>query len=135
MRYLGIDYGMKRIGIALSDKEGHIAFPKMTIKNQGENKTIDALRNLIRNEGVDEVIIGVPLSFDGYDNTTQTEIMGHFIKKLAAAISIPVSAENEILTSRMAKQSGIKKAHIDASAAALILQSYLDKKSQKIAHR
>ena len=126
MRYLGIDYGDVRIGIALSDAEGKIAFPQKTILNN--KSAIISLAKRAKQEGVATIVIGLPISFGG-NETDQTKKVRAFAKMLAQKIAIPIEFENEILTTRMARDAGAKKKTIDASAAAIILQAYLDKQS------
>ena len=126
MRHLGIDYGEKRIGIAVSDTEGRIAFPKKTIFNRDNRRGLEEIVNLIKEEEVSKVIIGLPLAFNGSD-TEETKTVRKFAEDLGKNTSTAIEFENEMLTSRMAERAGIKKEHVDESAAALILQSYLDK--------
>ena len=125
-RYLGIDYGDVRIGVALSDAEGNIAFPQKTILNN--KSAIISLAKRAKQEGVATIVIGLPISFGG-NETDQTKKVRAFAKMLAQKIAIPIEFENEILTTRMARDAGAKKKTIDASAAAIILQAYLDKQS------
>src|SRR3989344_1926818 len=126
MRYLGIDYGDVRIGVALSDAEGKIAFPQKTILNN--KSAIISLAKRAKQEGVATIVIGLPISFGG-NETDQTKKVRAFAKMLAQKIAIPIEFENEILTTRMARDAGAKKKTIDASAAEIILQAYLDKQS------
>lgn len=130
MRYLGIDYGAKRIGIALSDEGGKIAFPRETLSGDLE-KIVEKIAEICEKEKVGRIVVGLPLSFEGRE-TAQTEETKNFAEKLKKAISLPVESENEILTSRMVerdvKEGRIKKEKIDAASAAIILQSYLDKR-------
>ncbi|MBI2640780.1 MAG: Holliday junction resolvase RuvX [Candidatus Sungbacteria bacterium] len=129
MRYLGIDYGTKRIGIALSDQGGRVAFPKKVIANRGGERAVTEIKTIIEREKVSEIVVGLPVSLDG----RETEIMKearHFAEILQQGLSIPVHLENEMLTTHMAKRDGIKKEHIDEAAAALILQAYLDKQNR-----
>lgn len=125
MRCLGIDYGEKRIGFALSDEEGRLAFPFAVIKNEGIRRIMRAIQEMIRAEGITIIIVGVPRALSGAD-TAETKIILRFIQALKEKIRLPVEEENEILTTRIAREYSTK--NIDASAAALILQSYLDKK-------
>jgi len=129
MRYLGIDYGEKRIGVALSDAEGKIAFPHMTISADGpaHTKTIATLCHIIQNEKAGEIVVGLPRTLDGRE-TRQTAITRGFMKKLQESLTLPIYTENEILTTRIAVKDGVAKKDRDAASAALILQSYLDKK-------
>lgn len=126
MRYLGIDHGDKRIGIALSDEEGRIAFPLLTINNNGNAPVSRALKELIQKEHIERMVMGLPVSLDGRE-TDQTKKVRSFTAYLERHIDISVVFKNEMLTSHMAEREGIKKEHIDESSAALILQSYLDR--------
>ena len=125
MRYMGIDYGSKRIGIAVSDDEGRMAFPSGIIANAGKI-IIKEIIGRIKKENIGVVIIGLPLGLDGQE-TAQTRTTKLFISALAEAIHVPIETENEMFTSRMAEESGMRNGYVDASSAALILQSYLDR--------
>lgn len=122
MRYLGIDYGDKRIGIALSDEQGILAFPYATVENN--KKAIDEIKKICSEQGVDTVVVGLPLSF-GMKETEQTGKVKIFAQKLKKVINLPVEFENELLTSKIAGKESADK--IDESSAALILQSWMDK--------
>ena len=128
MRYLGIDYGSKRIGIAVSDDEGRMAFPSGIIPNRGKT-AIKEIADRVRKEHVNLIVIGMPMGLNGKE-TEQTQATRLFITALRNTIQLPIETENEMLTSRMAKASGMKDGHIDASSAAIILQSYLDKRNK-----
>lgn len=125
MRYLGIDYGDKRIGVALSDKQGILAFPLATVEN-GKN-AINQIKKICNEQEAEKIIIGLPLSF-AMKETEQTEKVRLFAKKLNKEINLPIEFENEILTSKMAGKEGVSRQKIDESSAALILQSWIDKK-------
>lgn len=131
MKCLGIDYGDKRIGIAVSDENGKIAFPGKIIPNKNDSQVFDKLEVFIRLENIKKIIIGLPLTLSSADSdqTLKTRL---FAKRLLNKISLPIEFENEMLTTKIA-QAGSNRKTVDASAAALILQSYLDKKS-KIQH-
>jgi len=125
MRYLGIDYGSKRIGVAISDEDGKIAFPEAVVPN--DKNAVDAISFLIIGKGVEKVIVGQSNNFLGQPNKIQEEI-DHFAKKLKAKeIELDVIFEPEFLTSSQAMAITGKNESIDASAAAIILQSFLDK--------
>ena len=130
MRYLGIDYGGKRIGTAVSDDQGTIAFPKATILNRGTRPVLVELRFLVEKEHIGHIVVGLPLSMDGSD-TEQTKIVRLFVYALQDDISLPVDFENEMLTSRLVEREGAASGHVDEASAALILQSYLDKQNSK----
>lgn len=128
MRYLGIDYGLKRIGIAVSDDDGRIAFPAGVILNHGFAGVLKEIIKRISTEHIEVIVIGLPIGVDNRDSK-QTKMTRSFITLLKQSIATPVETENELFTSRMARVGTQKGKSIDASAAAIILQSYLDKQS------
>lgn len=130
MRYLGVDYGLRRIGIAISDGEGKIAFPHSVILRETDESALRDVAALIKRESVEAVVIGVPLAFDGAETEVSARARA-FGGKLKDAVNVPIFFENEALTTRMAKQSGASGKHKDQSAAAIILQSYLDRTNQE----
>ncbi len=119
MRYLGIDYGQKKIGLALSDPEGRIAFPHSTAR------TLEEAAAIATREGVGAVVIGLPIPFRGRPSA-QTRAVRAFAARLERALQLPMAFENEVFTTKLAERH-TAKGKADASAAALILQSYLDK--------
>jgi len=129
MRILGIDYGVKRVGLALSDENSKMAFPYGVLKNNA--KILDDLKKIIKKEKIKLIILGLPFGLDGREthNTKPTE---EFKKKLEKEISIPIIFEKEFYTTKEAERVQGKIKHIDASAAALILKHYLDKLKIKI---
>lgn len=129
MRYLGIDYGARRIGIARSDADGRIAFPERTITYRVKKQAIAELKKMCDAE-IGAVVIGMPLGLDGKE-TDETREARAFAAFLARMIRQPIYFENEMLTSRMSYDAGMRGASLDASSAALILQSYLDKTNQE----
>lgn len=129
MRYLGIDYGEKRIGIAISDPGGRIAFPKKAIFNRGRGVVLAQLKTFLDEGKISVIIVGLPVGLDGKDTKT-TKKVREFSDWLKDKLNILVELENEIFTTHMVEQAGVKKEHIDEAAAALILQSYLDKQNQ-----
>lgn len=124
MKYLGIDYGDKRVGIAVSDPRGKIAFPRITLfHNAGLLKNLESI---VDTEKISKIVVGLPIAWDG-NETEQSRKTRIFVEDLKKVVSIPVEFENEIFTTHLVERAGIKKEHTDESAAALILQSYLDK--------
>ncbi|OGG58569.1 hypothetical protein A2765_02490 [Candidatus Kaiserbacteria bacterium RIFCSPHIGHO2_01_FULL_56_24] len=124
MRYLGIDYGAKRIGIAISDEKGGFAFPRETIPN--DFSAIDRIEKIVKQERVGAIIIGDARAVNGVENqiTSETEA---FAKSLEHHIRIPVHTSWEAWSSVEAARFAPKgKEHDDAAAAAVILQRYLD---------
>ncbi|MDP3778526.1 MAG: Holliday junction resolvase RuvX [bacterium] len=130
MRYLGIDYGTKRIGIAVSDDDGRMAFPAGIIENQGNDTAPKEVAKRMVKENIGFVVVGLPVGLDGKE-TEQSRITRSFIDGLKKLTTVHVETQNEMLTSRMAKAAGMQDEHIDASSAAIILQSYLDKRNSK----
>lgn len=123
MRYLGIDFGEKRIGIALSDEEGKIAFPQAVLANNS-----DLLRNIVdlcMKNSVDIVVMGESRDFHGKINDIMWKIEG--FRKQLETMGLKVIFEPEFLTSVQASRITGENEMLDASAAAIILQSYLDK--------
>jgi len=125
---LGIDYGDKRIGLALSDPEEKLAHRFFTLINSPE--VISDLGKIIRDEKVEKIAIGLPVGFGGRND--QTRKVEKFISIFQENIKIPMIKVNEVLTSRMAeanlRQNGVKniKEILDQEAARIILQDYLD---------
>ena len=127
MRYLGIDYGAKRIGLALSDPGAQFAFPHETIPNDAT--TIDRLHNIVKREEVKGVVIGDARAANGEANPI-TEAAEHFIQTLNT-LHIDVHVVSEAWSSVEAARFAPKGAeHNDASAAAIILQRFLDSQVQ-----
>lgn len=124
MRYLGIDYGDKRVGIAVSDSGAKIAFPKRVLFNRPN--LMNQLKSLIEEEEISKIVVGLPTAAGGRE-TQQTEKVKKFVEALKKITPLSVEFENELLTTHLVEKVGIKKEHTDESAAALILQSYLDK--------
>ncbi len=123
MKYLGIDYGSKRIGSAVSDQEAKMAFPREVVDNVGE-KTLQYIVNLITEAGLAGIVIGKSLDFNGKPNMIQPEIE-KFKQALERATGVPVHYQTEVLTSAEAARF-TEGRMLDASAAAIILQSFLD---------
>ena len=126
MRYLAIDYGEKRVGIALSDESGRLAFPKKVLAQ--DKKLIPALEKMCMEEKIGAIIIGESLDFKNHPNPIMKKILA-FKAELAKKVKCQIHFEPEFMTSQEATHiQGEGNMH-DASAAALILKSYLDKKN------
>ncbi len=125
MKYLGIDYGSKRVGLATSDEEGKMAFPYAVILNN--EKLIDKIGEIIKKEKIEKIIIGESTNFKGEPNKIMVEIE-KFTEELKEKFKLEVVFEPEFLTSVQAEKLQGKNEMTDASAAALILQSYLDRR-------
>jgi putative Holliday junction resolvase len=142
-KFLGIDYGTKRIGLAISDENNKIAFPKEIVSN--DLNTFRIIGEIIEKENIQELVIGESVDFSGKLNALSARI-DVFILELEEKFKLPVRKQKEFLTSVEARRSKngkaelspsqahskvkqIKSGRIDAQAAALILQRYLDKKN------
>jgi putative Holliday junction resolvase len=128
-RYLGIDYGSKRIGIAISDETNSFAFPLRVLENTGS--LIDDIYLMCEANKVTEIVVGESLNFVQKENKIMEEIKP-FVKNLEEKLSLPVHMHPEFLTSQEADRLQGRNSKRDASAAALILKSYLDLKVTKL---
>ena len=141
MRYLGVDYGSKRVGIALSDESATLAFPKEILEN---NKgLIETIKKICQEEKVEGIVVGESYDEKGEPNKIMAKIF-LFKKKITDEIGLPVYGEKEFFTTIEARKvpgkvrpSPKRTSHLiplltDASAAALILQRFLDKKQLTI---
>ena len=132
-RLLAIDYGEKRLGLAISDPNQIISKPLKTIILSDSQYIYNELEKIISDYEIQKLIIGLPLCMDG-KKTQQTSKVEAFKEDLQNKISIPVILFDERLSSVSAKKSlisqGIKTGHnkskIDQTAAAIFLQHYLD---------
>lgn len=124
-KILGIDFGSVRVGLAVSNEDQTIAFPRVVLESS-EEVIMPYIKDLIEAENISTIIIGLPLSFGGEDTKT-TEKVRAFAVWIEKNFKVPTIFQNEVLSSKMAKQHITDKKLLDARAAALILQSYLDK--------
>lgn len=140
MKFLGIDYGMKRIGFAVSDAGGRLAFPGEVVKNNGE--LVKKIGELISKEKVGEIVVGESLDFAGLPNALAKEV-DFFIGTLERKFKLPVHKEKEFFSSfeahdKMGKEAmharrskAPKTENLDARAAAVILQRFLDRHNKQ----
>ena len=135
VRVMALDVGDVRIGVALSDETGTLASGLATLKSVGPRKDAQALAALVREHGVGEVVVGLPLRLDGSVGS-QAEKVVAFVERLRRVLRVPVVTRDERLTSVAADErlaeAGVKrrdrKARLDQAAAALILQEHLDER-------
>ena len=134
-RALGIDFGTKRVGLALSDRSNMIASPYKTLNYVSEKDLINQLETIVTKNDIEILVLGLPINMKGED-TAQTIKVRNF-KEILSALRIPIVYEDERLSSVSAINSlmlqnvktGHNKPEIDKTAAAIILQQYLDKNS------
>jgi putative holliday junction resolvase len=148
---LAVDYGRARIGLALADAETRMAQPLRTMERINRNEDMRRLRELVREHGVKQIVLGLPLRLDGTRGEMCEEVE-RFAQRVRKQIGLPVEMVDERLTSweaerlmeeiqgrfiRDEKLTGGKKAKnvqakmtVDAVAAAVILKEYLDRQAQ-----
>jgi len=139
MRVLGIDVGARRVGLAISDPSRTLARPLMTVTVASAADAIDRVLAAVNglcdeDDGLDAIVVGLPSRLDGTPTDSTPRVLA-FIDALKARTSLPVSTEDERLTSREAEDRLAatepdwrrRKPLIDAAAAAIILQDYLDR--------
>lgn len=142
MRFVGLDIGEKRIGVAVSDVSGTLARPLGVLRPSGlEVDALDVVSTEIarlaaEEDGLGEIVIGLPRRLDG-SPTSLTPRVEQFARQLRMKTSLPVTLQDERLSSREAesrlavldKDWRSRKARLDAAAAAVILQDYLDSRA------
>jgi len=151
MKYLGVDYGQKKIGIAVSDIDGNMAFPREIIQNDSiQNKHIKYIDDLCNREGVKDIVIGKSIDFEGKNNKIE-KFTEEFINLLNKDNKYTIHRIDERMTtslissenryhfqkdqnpknfSKNAKSIRDSSKSDDAKVAALILQNFLDSKSK-----
>jgi len=122
MRYLGIDYGSKRVGTALSDEAGLMAFPHSVLENNGE--LIANLEKIVHENKVDEIVIGHSLNREGGDNKIHQAVT-ELVTDLTLNVGLPVHLEPEQYTTQEAIRFQGRTDMTDAAAASIILNSWL----------
>ncbi len=130
MRILGIDYGAKRVGLALGDTESRLATPWKVIPNEGLLALVSRLHDILTSEEIQTVIVGVPSRLrQARQQYAPPREIERFIKSLSG-LQIKIYKEDETMTSRLAlrqAQEGGRSGSQDELAAAAILQTWLDK--------
>jgi len=151
-RILAVDYGRKKMGLALADAEARIAEPHATLERVNRNEDMKRLRELVRDHGVKQIVVGLPLRLDGTPGEMAEEAR-RFAERLRKQVGVPVELADERLTSWQAEQlleqefgrrithretaRGRKKSggasegkySVDAVAAMVILREYLARSS------
>ena len=136
MRYMGLDYGDKTVGVAVSDEMGITAQPYITITRERRNKlrqTCKQIEDIIREKNIEVIVVGKPLNMNGTEGE-RIEETREFIEMVRRRTGLTVEELDERLTTveadRILDASGVakenRKEYIDKMAAAIILQTYLD---------
>lgn len=124
MKRMGIDFGSKKIGIAMTDDAGTMAFPHEVVPNN--EHFLSYVKDLVAERGIGEIVIGHSVNNQGEPNKIH-ELVEEFITDVTLQIGIPVHLEPEQYSTQQAAQIQGKNRQIDASAAALILDSFITK--------
>jgi len=132
VKILGVDYGEKNVGIALADEEHGFAFPHSVLHN--DEYLYKNIEKILTEEEVSEIVVGKSLNYAQKENPIM-EAIKEFVAELEKQFSLPVHYEVEILTSVEARRIQGHSKTIDASAAAIILNAYLERKHDKHNHR
>ncbi len=131
MRIVGLDPGVRRIGVALSDAEEMLASPLTVIERKTDEEALDAIVAVLKEYNVGLIIVGMPRHLDGRMGIQATKVQG-FIDELSKKTAIPIETRDEWLSTvaanRLLREAGskTKNRHVDAMAAAFVLQGYLD---------
>jgi len=128
-KVLAIDYGEKRVGLALGDEQLKVAMPFEVLENRGRDFILAELKKIFDQEAIYRVVVGLPMGLNN-KNSEKTNETRAFILDLKNNFNLPIITEDERLTSRLADKLFLtykKKYPRDAIAAMVILQSYLDK--------
>ena len=124
MKYLGIDYGTKTIGVAISDENASFAFPREAVENN--EKILDTFSEFVQKEHIDEIVIGDTRTTLGEENII-TKASDKFAYELQAHLKLPVHRVREAWsTQEAARYAPQGQKHNDSAAAAIILQRFLD---------
>ncbi|MEI6479041.1 MAG: Holliday junction resolvase RuvX [bacterium] len=125
MKLMGIDYGSKRVGIAITDQSGVMAFPRSVLPN--DKNLVSVIKKICLDEKIEKIIIGDSKDSNMKDNAIMQSVR-RFAKVISDETNLPIEFELEFMTSQQAILIQGENDMIDASAATIILQSYLDKK-------
>jgi len=136
MRYLAIDHGTKRTGLAICDSAETIASPLAVI--QGKKELLKKIAEVVETENVEAVVLGLPLNMTGSESA-QTKLVLKFAEQLKGYLHIPVHLQDERLSSFSAEEKlasanftrGKKRKRLDAVAAAEILEAFLEQKTPR----
>lgn len=135
---LGIDYGRKRIGVAMSDVGRRIASPLSTIDASKNAPAVASIKSLAEKHGAGEIVVGLPRDMNGSLGPMARETM-NFVEELRTSVDVPVQTWDERLTTAQAEREMIsadmtrakRRQKLDKVAAQIMLQSYLDSRSRK----
>ncbi len=125
MKVVAVDYGSARTGVAVSDPTGTIARPLGVVEQAASEAGLARLAELVRAEGAERVVVGLPLTLRG-EHGAQAKETEAFVEALRDAVEVPVESYDERFTTGLAASTGSDDAPEDARAAAHLLSSYLE---------
>jgi putative Holliday junction resolvase len=124
VKVVALDFGSARTGVAVSDPTGTIARPLGVVERAASQAGLERLAKLIRAQGAERVVVGLPLTLRG-EHGAQARETDAFVEALRAAVDVPVESYDERFTTGLAESVGSDDAPEDARAAAHLLSSYL----------
>ena len=127
MKVLALDYGPARTGVAVSDPTGTLARPVGVVERASTEAGLAQLLELVRAEGPDRIVVGLPLTLRG-EHGEQARETQRFVETLRKAVDVPVESLDERFTTSLASQTPSRAAE-DARAAAHLLTTYLERES------
>ncbi len=135
-RIIGVDLGLKRVGVAIADEDGILASPLCVLKFQGYEKLAGSLVELAKERGGTSFVVGLPLNMDGSSGEAAKRAR-RFARSLETVSGLPVALVDERLTTSQAEKEMIalgksrknRRKVIDEAAATLILENYLRRKN------
>ena len=139
MAVLGIDFGSRRLGLAVSDLDDRIALPLEPVESRGTEKDVATIGELVRSRAVSRIVVGMPIHLDG-SRGAQAEATDRFAERLRETLALPVDLLDERWTTREAEQAleatgrrgrRKKKAVIDSVAATVLLRTYLEQRAAR----
>jgi len=130
MVIIALDIGERRIGVAVSDPSGTLATPYGIIERRSRSEDFAAIAQLVRKLGAQRVVVGLPISVDGKIGS-QARRVSRYARALSRVLTVPVEMVDErystfIAQDLLAEAGRRNRAHVDAAAAAVILQEYLN---------
>lgn len=138
MRTLAIDYGLRRVGTALSDPTGLFASALTVISRTSNAQVVEEIAQIVRSREVDQIVVGNPITMKG-EVSHRAQTVHNFVSLLEASVTVPVRLYDERLTTVSAERVLIeadvkrkkRRSVIDAVAATILLQNFLDRESRK----
>ena len=142
MRRLGLDLGEKRIGVSLSDVEGILARPLVVVHRRSKQNDFEAIARLVQEWAVEQVVVGLPQSLEG-EIGPQARWVKRYARELAHVLDVPIvyfdesysTVEADELLRAGGRPHRRRREMIDAAAAAVILQGYLDSQREPLQNR